>query len=39
MRLCFIIDSGFLPVLSRFKNKEEITKPSSQIKRNKYDIL
>ena len=39
MKPCFIIDKRFIPVLSRFKNKEEITKPASQIKRNKYDIL
>ena len=30
MRPYFIIDSRFLPVLSRFKNQEEITKPASQ---------
>ena len=30
MRPCFIIDTRFLPVLSRFKNKEEVTKPASQ---------
>ena len=30
MRPCFIIDTRFLPVLTRFKNKEEVTKPASQ---------
>ena len=43
MRPCFIIDTRFIPVLSRFKNKEEVTKPSSQSsvyqKNNKFDIF
>ena len=30
MRPCFIIDPKFLPILSRFNNKEELTKPKSQ---------
>lgn len=30
MRPCFIIDPRFLPILTRFNNKEELTKPKSQ---------
>ena len=30
MRPCFIIDPKFLPILTRFNNKEELTKPKSQ---------
>ena len=30
MRPCFIIDTKFLPILTRFNNKEELTKPKSQ---------
>jgi hypothetical protein len=30
MRPCFVIDPRFLPILTRFNNKEELTKPKSQ---------
>jgi len=30
MRPCFVIDPKFLPILTRFNNKEELTKPKSQ---------
>ena len=30
MRPCFVIDKKFLPILTRFNNKEELTKPKSQ---------
>ncbi len=30
MRPCFIIDERFLPILTRFNNKEELSKPKSQ---------
>ena len=30
LRPCFVVDPKFLHVLTRFKNKEEITKPKSQ---------
>ena len=30
MRPCFVIDPRFLPILPRFNNKEELTKPKSQ---------
>ena len=30
MRPCFVIDQKFLPILTKFNNKEELTKPKSQ---------
>ena len=30
MRPCFVIDPRFLPILTRFNNKEELSKPKSQ---------